>query len=262
MSCGRTGTRFTARPVAAAMASTMAGVTEMHGGSPTPLAPSGRLRVGLLDEGGDDVGGVEERRQQVVGERRVPDAPVRRCTISSITARPRPWAMPPSIWPIDRQRVEGPADVLGGGDLHDLHQAELEVDVDDGPMGDEGERRVAVALAVLVELLGGPVVVLDGLLERAGRRWPRPPGTRRSPNVSTTSVPSTTRRSGSSPWWPADVLEELLAHGPAGGVDRTARHPRLARRRRGPGRADRGVHRLEHAPRRRRARCGRSAGRS
>ena len=79
--------------------------------------------------------------------------------------------MPPSIWPSTRQRVERPADVLRGGDLDDLDEAELGVDVDDGAVGDERERRVAVALAVLVELLGRPVVVLDGLLERdAGRR--------------------------------------------------------------------------------------------
>ena len=33
--------------------------------------------------------------------------------------------MPPSIWPMHAQRVERPPDVLGGGDLHDLDQAEL-----------------------------------------------------------------------------------------------------------------------------------------
>ena len=74
--------------------------------------------------------------------------------------------MPPSIWPSDRQRVERAADVLGGGDLHDLDQAELGVDVDDGAVGDERERGVAVALAVLVEVLGRAMVVLEGLVER------------------------------------------------------------------------------------------------
>ena len=55
-----------------------------------------------------------------------------------------------------------------------------------------------------------------------------------------------TRRSGSTPCIAADVLEQPLAHRPAGGVDGAAAHPRLARRRRRAGRADRGVDRLQH----------------
>ena len=81
--------------------------------------------------------------------------------------------MPPSIWPSTRQRVERPPDVLRGGDLDHLDQAELGVDVDDGAVGDERERRVAVALAVLVEVLGRAVVVLDGLVEVHARRTRR-----------------------------------------------------------------------------------------
>ena len=44
----------------------------------------------------------------------------------------------------------------------------------------------------------------------------------------------------------ADVLEQPLAHQPARAVDGAAAHPRLARRRRRPCRADAGVDRLEH----------------
>ena len=40
------------------------------------------------------------------------------------------------------------------------------IDVDDGTMGAERERQVGVALAVLVQLGGGGVVVLDRLAER------------------------------------------------------------------------------------------------
>ena len=58
------------------MAATMAGVTEMHGGSPTPLAPSGACGSGSSIERRDDVGHVEQRRQQVVGEAGVADPPV------------------------------------------------------------------------------------------------------------------------------------------------------------------------------------------
>ena len=71
--------------------------------------------------------------------------------------------MPPSIWPSTRQRVERPPDVLRRGDLHHLDQPELGVDVDHGAVGDEGERHVAVALPVVVEVLGRAVVVLDRL---------------------------------------------------------------------------------------------------
>jgi hypothetical protein len=39
MSSGRTGIRFSGRPVACRMAATTAPVEEMVGGSPTPLAP-------------------------------------------------------------------------------------------------------------------------------------------------------------------------------------------------------------------------------
>src|SRR6056297_1624938 len=51
MSDGRTGTRFNARGTpafakASRMAATIAGVEEMHGGSPTPLAPSGACGSG------------------------------------------------------------------------------------------------------------------------------------------------------------------------------------------------------------------------
>ena len=58
---------------ASRIAATTAGVEEMHGGSPTPLAPSGRVRVGLFDQRGQHRRHVEERRQQVVGEVAVAD---------------------------------------------------------------------------------------------------------------------------------------------------------------------------------------------
>ena len=41
MSSGRTGTRASGAPVAARTAATIAGVDEIVGGSPTPLAPYG-----------------------------------------------------------------------------------------------------------------------------------------------------------------------------------------------------------------------------
>ena len=206
MSLGRTGTRSIGLPTPSAwrrasrIAATIAGVTEMHGGSPTPLAPSGACGSGSSIERGHDVGHVEERRQQVVGEAGVADPAV---DLDDLLHHGQPQALGDAALDLaeHRQRVERPADVLGGGDLHDLDEAELRVDVDDGAVGDEGERHVAVALTVVVELLGRAVVVLD-----ASRRSATPADVRRrrgpaaSPIESTTSVPSMTKRSGSIPW--------------------------------------------------------------
>ena len=100
--------------------------------------------------------------------------------------------------PGDRQRVECPTDVLGRGDLHDLDQAQFAIDVDHRTVGDECEGGVTVALAVLVEVLGRWVAVLDGLvdLESGGGLGDRDP---QVTGVSTTSVRRSIRRIGSMP---------------------------------------------------------------
>ena len=64
------------------------------------------------------------------------------------------------------QRVEHPADVLRGGEVHDAHQTELGIDVDDGAVRGARERHVRVALAVGVERMREPVVVLLGHVDR------------------------------------------------------------------------------------------------
>ncbi len=137
------------------------------------------MRIGLLDQRGDDVGHVEERRQQVVGEVAVADHPV---DLDDLLHHRQPEALGDAALDLaeHRQRVQRPADVLRRGDLHDLDQAQLGIDVDDGAVGDEGERRVAVALAVLVEFLGRRMAVLDGLVEldAGGRLGDRQPPTR------------------------------------------------------------------------------------
>ena len=76
MSAGRTGTPVLAQPIASRIAATIAGVDRDARRLADALGAERRLRVGLLDERGHDVGHVEERRQQVVGEAGVADAPV------------------------------------------------------------------------------------------------------------------------------------------------------------------------------------------
>ncbi len=71
-----------------------------------PLHPVGGVRLGLLDDHRLDRRHVERGRDQVVGEARVRDHGPSRVWISSISASPRPWAMPPSIWPSTAWRVD------------------------------------------------------------------------------------------------------------------------------------------------------------
>src|SRR5918995_632560 len=73
-SSGRTGTRVSALPVAARSAASTAAVEAIVGGSPTPLSPYG-------------ASGCASSRISA------------RTWISSISARPTPCAIPPSIWP-------------------------------------------------------------------------------------------------------------------------------------------------------------------
>ncbi len=77
MSSGRTGTRTSARPVASRTALTTAGVDEIVGGSPTPFAPYGASGSPSSSTCMRHGRHVEDRRDQVVGERRVAQAAVR-----------------------------------------------------------------------------------------------------------------------------------------------------------------------------------------
>ena len=67
------------------------------------------------------------------------------------------------------ERVDGQADVLGGGDLGHPAQPGLGVDVDNRPLGYEHERHVGVPLPVLVQAVRRSVVMLelplDGLVQ-------------------------------------------------------------------------------------------------
>ena len=87
--------------------------------------------------------------------------------ISSISARPMPCAVPPSIWPCDGERVERLADVLGGADPDDARQAELDVHLGDDPHRRAGERDVRPlsehlpVLGIERERRAVPVVALE-----------------------------------------------------------------------------------------------------
>ena len=77
--------------------------------------------------------------------------------------------MPPSIWPVTCSGFSTLPDVLGGREVHDAHEPELGIDVDDGPVRGARERHVRVALPVGVERVREPVVELRGDVDRRRR---------------------------------------------------------------------------------------------
>ena len=109
---------------------------------------------------------VEDGGDEVVGERRVADQPVDHL---DLLHHGQPEALRDTAGDLAAhgERVQGLADVLRGGDLHDLHQAQFHVDVDGGPVRGERVLHVRVALpGTRVERGGRPVPPLHGLLDR------------------------------------------------------------------------------------------------
>ena len=65
-----------------------------------------------------------------------------RVWISSISASPTPWAVPPSICPVTAWGLSAAPDVLRRTDPHDACQPQLHVDLDDDPHRARRERDV------------------------------------------------------------------------------------------------------------------------
>ena len=122
----------------------------------------------MLDHVRDHRRHVQDRRQQVVGERRVqhPAALELDLLHHGEAEALRDAALDLTH---DGDGVDRLPDVLRGRHLHHLHQAGLAVDVDDGAMDGEQERHMAVVLRGLVQCLRGPMPVHDGLLDRRGQ---------------------------------------------------------------------------------------------
>ena len=109
---------------------------------------------------------------------------------------------------------------------------------------DERERRVAVALPVLVELLGRAMVVLEGAVEhRVADRLDHVDAVVPHRVDDLGALDHEPQRIDAEPL--ADGVEHVLAHGAAGCVDRSPAHPCLARCRCRAGRADAGVDAVE-----------------
>ena len=169
--------------------------------------------------------------------------------------------MPPSIWPWTDSGLRARPTSCAVATCTTLTRPSSAIDVDDGAVGDERERDVAVALPVLVEVLGRRVAVLHGLVEGQAGRGRRHRDPQRADRVD--DVGAVDRQ-----------LHRLDAV-------RRARPPRTAarapdgtrRRRRRPTstsggwptccrRSRPGCRSCRGSPRRRRGSCGRSAGRA
>ena len=146
------------RPVAARSAETIAGVAATVACSPIPLTPYGASGSGTSTNRRDHERDVEDRRDQVVGERAIADlAALELELLHQRQAEPyRRPALDLSLRPL---RVDHPTGVLRRRDLDDAGEPELLVDVDHGALGDEREGDVDLALALGVEARRRPVVV-------------------------------------------------------------------------------------------------------
>ena len=130
------------------------------GGFADAFGAVGGAGFGFFYEGGDGhVGHVEGGGDHVVGEGGVAhQAVVQHDLLHQGQAQPLGDAALDLAHGLGG--VEDAAHVLGGGDVSHSHQAQVGVHVHGGPVGGAGERHVGVALAVLVQRLGGGVVVL------------------------------------------------------------------------------------------------------
>src|SRR3989337_2116855 len=107
-SSGRTGTRFSSRPVASRSAATTAAVETTAESSPTPLAPKGTPGSGSSMSVEENVG-----TSRMVGERRIEDpAPLDLDLLHH--GQPDALRRAALDLPVDALRVDRLADVLGG----------------------------------------------------------------------------------------------------------------------------------------------------
>ena len=197
MCSGRIGTRRSGQPVAARIAAATAGPDEIVGGSPTPRSAVRRVRVGVLEHLDLHRRHVEDRRDQVVGERRVPHRARRSRRSPPSAPAPCPARVPPWIWPTTASRVDRLADVLGAvSSATTLTRPELDVDVDDRAVRGERELHVRVALPGLRVDRRGSGGAATRRSPRRRRRRARRPGRRAPRRPAPTTLPPSSRRSG------------------------------------------------------------------
>jgi hypothetical protein len=199
------------------------------------------VRLGLLDEDRFDRRHVQDRRDQVVGERRVADVAVLELDLLH-QGEPEPLGRAAFDLSVHALRVEGPPHVLRRRDLHHPDQPEILVDVHDRALRGEGEADVDVALSAGIERLRLAVVVHARLLDRGiqelfDRADRDAAGQDRSALKRQRSPEDLSGRVRAAPHAP----EQFVADHPAGQLRRAAGHHRLARRGTGAGGADLGI---------------------
>ena len=126
------------------MAATTAGAPTSIGSSPTPLAPWGARVERRLDEDRRDARGIERGRDDVRGEPVVEVAAVAQLDLldRGVADGLQRAALDLAL---GEDRVDDPADVVGGHDVADVDLAGVEIDLDVRDAGRPAERRVGVA---------------------------------------------------------------------------------------------------------------------
>ena len=194
----------------------------------------GDVRLGVLHDLRHHRRHVQERRQQVVGERGVPDHAVLDLKLLQ-DGQADPLGGTPFELSLHALRVDGPPHLGHGGHLHHADQPQLLVDLDHGALRGEGELRVRIALAVLVEGRGGAVVMDGAFGDRFVQEVGDPPD--RGPVGEDLAVlqgepPARVLVPRSR----ADPLEQAFPDRGAGHLGGASGHERLPGRRRRPGR--------------------------
>ena len=178
---GVAGTLVTSTPVAWRMALRIAGAVGISTCSPSPLAPNGPSGIGNLDQDRLDRRHVADGRDQIVVQilGAAGDVFLHQRHADALRDAALDLAL-------DQQRVDRLADIMRGGDLDQLHRAELEVDLELGDLRAVAVDGIGLALALGVErqrrrivgLLGAEdeAVGIDGergKIDAAARRRPR-----------------------------------------------------------------------------------------
>ena len=120
--------------------------------------------VRLFDQRRQHCWHVEHGGQQIVGEAGVSDRSV---DLDDFLHHRQAETLGNTAFDLAKhgEGIQGDADILGGSNLNHFDQPKIGVDINDRTVGHKGERRMAVALPVLVQLGRLRMAVFGGLLE-------------------------------------------------------------------------------------------------
>lgn len=185
-----------------------------------------RLRFWLLDHDRNDAWSIKRCRQKIVGETRVLHSAV---VHDDFFHHSKTEALSNATLDLTncREGIEYPTNVLRGGDLHHLDEAEFDIYVDNSTVGNKSKCNVAVALTIGVEVFGFAMVMLKGFGQRDALRCFCNTDTKCSDGVNHIGM------FDHEPDWInvvqlANMLKKAFAHQSACSIDSATAHPCLA----------------------------------